>query len=76
MHPKINFEFSKTKISKSTKEYLVDKLSQVEAEPELTDTLAIALEGKHVKVKEANQLIQSLLAAKNKTNISWRPLPF
>ena len=47
MHPKINFEFSKTKISKSTKEYLVDKLSQVEAEPELTDALAIALEGKH-----------------------------
>ena len=65
MNAKINFEFSKTKISKLTKEYLVDKMGQIEADPDLTDSLNSALEGKHIKVKEANLLIQSILAAIN-----------
>ena len=57
--PKIQFEFSKIGTSITTGEYLMDKAT----DPELRIVLKTAIEGKHLKVKEANLLVQAMLAA-------------
>ena len=56
---KIELDFSKTEIGITTTEYL----NEIVDSEELKDNLNRALAGKNLKVKEANQLIQSLLAA-------------
>ena len=59
MEPKIQFEFNKVGISITTGEHLMDKVTN----EELKAVLKIAIEGKHLKLEDANFLVQSLLAA-------------
>ena len=55
----INFQFEKTFISKTTKDYLKGKANT----QELKDALNLAFAKKYIKAVEANFLIQRLLEA-------------
>ena len=57
--PKINFEFSKTGISITTAEYLIDKANT----KELKDSIQKIFTEGHLKVKEANLLLNAILEA-------------
>ena len=65
MSPKIVFDFSKTKMSLAASEFLLGIYNPTEEEDstELKDNLLKAIEGKHLKVKEANLLFQHILTA-------------
>ena len=57
--PQINFQFEKTFISKTTKEYLRGKATS----QELKEILNLAFAKKFIKAVDANLLIQRLLEA-------------
>ena len=59
LEPQINFQFEKTFISKSTKEYFNDKANT----QDLKDVLKLACAKKYIKAVDANYLIQKLLEA-------------
>ena len=65
MSPKIVFDFSKTKTSLAASEYLMGLYNPTEEEDstELKDNLLKAIEGKYLKVKDANMLLQHLLTS-------------
>ena len=56
---KIEFQFFKSETSVAASEYLIDKANTTE----LKDLLQKANAGEHLKVKEANLLVQALLNA-------------
>ena len=56
---KIDFQFTKTEISITTAEYLVNKANTTE----LKDHIQKVISGTSLKLKEANQLLKALFAA-------------
>ena len=63
---KIKFDFNQTKVTVATAEFLLGIYNPVEEDEdstELRDHLQVAIEGKYLKVKDANFLLQKILTA-------------
>ena len=63
---KIKFDFNQTRVTVATAEFLLGIYNPVEEDEdstELRDHLQVAIEGKYLKVKDANFLLQKILSA-------------